>query len=149
MTILGRRKHEQRLQKPNKEHFRKKTNSSAKSLILILAMNESFQPFFKFQSGQGKVDCWKELPVFMMGKSKHTLPSILQGILATVNPFTPARHEEVINMRDRLRNQLEQLLSKHFIIFFNWILKKTIWFLKRSYQTTHIADYLNADHWIV
>ncbi|PAV83934.1 hypothetical protein WR25_02121 isoform B [Diploscapter pachys] len=69
-------------------------------------------------SGQGKVDCWKELPAFMMGKSKHTLPSILQGILATINPFTPGRHREVINMRDRLRNQLEQLLSDDGILLF-------------------------------
>uniref|UniRef100_A0A914EAV7 Amidase domain-containing protein n=1 Tax=Acrobeloides nanus TaxID=290746 RepID=A0A914EAV7_9BILA len=77
-----------------------------------------YPPFYKEMSG-GKydVDCWKELFLFFLGRSQHTLPAIISGIQSS-GASSEIEKNDILYKRDQLKQTLETLLGNYGILIF-------------------------------
>uniref|UniRef100_A0AAF5Q079 Amidase domain-containing protein n=1 Tax=Wuchereria bancrofti TaxID=6293 RepID=A0AAF5Q079_WUCBA len=65
------------------------------------------------------INCFVELFKWLMGKSVHTLPAIITGIVDEhFAPFNEKQKQKLRNQRDRLSREVEQLLSDNGILLF-------------------------------
>ncbi|KAK6106120.1 Amidase family protein [Brugia pahangi] len=65
------------------------------------------------------INCFVELFKWLMGKSMHTLPAIITGIMDEhFAPFNEEQKQKLRNQRDRLSREVEELLSDNGILLF-------------------------------
>ncbi|TKR93934.1 hypothetical protein L596_008296 [Steinernema carpocapsae] len=67
---------------------------------------------------KGEVNCLAEIPKLVMGKSNHTLPALILGVVDQQKPFSEKKAQILRNLRDRLQRQLMELLQDDGILLF-------------------------------
>ncbi|VDM25004.1 unnamed protein product [Toxocara canis] len=67
---------------------------------------------------KSELNCVGELVKWCFGRSRHTLPAIMTGILDRQSPFNEEQKRVLMSLRDRLNRELRELLQDDAVLIF-------------------------------
>ncbi|KAK0425657.1 hypothetical protein QR680_009304 [Steinernema hermaphroditum] len=67
---------------------------------------------------KGEVNCLAEIPKLFLGRSNHTLPALVLGLVDQQKPFSEQKAKKLRALRDRLQRQLTELLGDDGVLLF-------------------------------
>uniref|UniRef100_A0A1I7Y2P4 Amidase domain-containing protein n=1 Tax=Steinernema glaseri TaxID=37863 RepID=A0A1I7Y2P4_9BILA len=67
---------------------------------------------------KGDLNCLAEIPKVLLGRSNHTFPAVILGIVDKQKPFSEEKAKKLRSLRDRLQQQLTELLGDDGILLF-------------------------------
>ncbi|CAJ0962849.1 unnamed protein product, partial [Mesorhabditis belari] len=87
----------------------------------LVSMYTEGEPTFKEHLAdlKGSINCWLELMKWPLGKSQHTLPALITGLIdRPQGPFNESLVKELRYKRDQLAREIKELLGSDGILLF-------------------------------
>ncbi|KAF8368724.1 hypothetical protein PRIPAC_86553 [Pristionchus pacificus] len=88
--------------------------------FFVTSMESKDQPAFNeiLADYNGSVNCALEMIKWLFGKSVHTFPALLVGLVDGVNPYPEEYKKRLLYKRDRLIRQMKDLLGDDGVLIF-------------------------------